>query len=67
VNDLTLKVTGHPTTEELAAVVAVLAAGGGEAEEIPAPTPSTWSDRASLLRQPLSRGPGAWAAATRSR
>jgi hypothetical protein len=55
-----LEVTGGPTPEELAAVVAVLASRGGTAEE-PEPEPtSRWADRAALLRAPLRRGPGAW-------
>ena len=58
-----LEVKGNPTPEELAAVVALLAAGGGEADEAAAPAPSPWNDRAALLRQPLRRGPGAWPAA----
>nr|WP_218849176.1 acyl-CoA carboxylase epsilon subunit [Nocardioides perillae] len=49
------------TPEEVAAIVAVVAAlGGGEA---PAPrrTPE-WSRPARGLRQPLTPGPGAWRA-----
>jgi hypothetical protein len=59
---MNLTVTGNPTPEELAAVVALLATTGGEAEEPPAPAQSAWNDRAALLRQPLRRGPGAWRA-----
>ncbi|MCH1866412.1 acyl-CoA carboxylase subunit epsilon [Nocardioides sp. CFH 31398] len=55
-------VKGDPTPEELAALVAVVAAasGGGEA---PAPRrPSEWSRPARRLRTPHQAGPGAWRA-----
>lgn len=58
-----LTVTGSPTPEELAAVVAVLAAvPAGAAVPEPAPA-SRWNDKESLLRRPLHPGPGAWQAA----
>ena len=57
-----LSVTGSPTPEELAAVVAVLSSGGGEAPSEEPSEPSRWNDRASLLRAPLHPGPGAWRA-----
>jgi len=53
---------GDPTPDELAALVAVLAAasGGGKA---PAPRrPSEWSRPARRLRTPHHPGPGAWRA-----
>ena len=55
-------VRGDATPEELAAVVAVLAAsGGGDAAEEPDTTPSLWAR--PQLRAPLPPpGPGAWAA-----
>jgi hypothetical protein len=55
-------VRGNPSPEELAALVAVIAArsaGGTDAE--PA-VRSAWTDRARLVRQPLRPGPGAWKA-----
>jgi hypothetical protein len=60
---LQVAVTGNPTPEELAAVVAVLAArpSAAPAEE-PAPV-SRWNDRAAALRNPVHPGPGAWQAA----
>jgi cytochrome c553 len=57
-------VRGTPSDEEIAAltaVVAALAAAGGETRE-PAAR-SRWSDRGALLRTPLRHGPGAWRAA----
>ncbi len=58
-----LEVTGSPTPEELAAVVAVLAAvPAGAAEPEPVAT-SRWNDRAALLRRPVHPGPDAWRAA----
>ncbi len=56
-------VSGSPTPEEIAAVVAVLAAASrarGEGEATP--TFSRWSARESLVRTPLPAGRGAWRA-----
>ena len=56
-------VRGEPTAEELAALVAVLAAKAGAAG---APEPprrlSAWTDRSLLVRRPVAHGPGAWRA-----
>ncbi|HUR14198.1 MAG TPA: acyl-CoA carboxylase epsilon subunit [Mycobacteriales bacterium] len=59
-----LDVSGSPTAEELAAVVAVLTAASATAvaDAEPAAT-SRWSDRAALLRRALPTGPDAWRAA----
>jgi hypothetical protein len=55
-------ISGNPSAEELAALIAVVAArGAGAAEPDPAP-PSPWTTRASSLRRPLVPGPGAWRA-----
>jgi hypothetical protein len=62
-------VAGNPTANEIAAVVTVLAArlgqagGADEARAVPG-TRSGWSARSAVIRGPLSRGPGAWRAAT---
>ena len=59
----TVTVTGNPTPEELAAVLAVVASSGTVVEE-PAEEPtSRWPGREALLRRPLPHGPGAWRAA----
>ena len=56
-------VRGDATPEEIAALVAVLAArGGDEASSQPRSVKNEWSDRSRLLRRPLSPGPGAWRA-----
>ena len=56
-------VRGTPTREELAAVVALVAARPAPAPEPSAPSePSRWASRAAALRRPLSPGPGAWRA-----
>jgi acyl-CoA carboxylase epsilon subunit len=56
-------VRGDATPEEIAALVAVLAArSGGEAPAPPRSVKNTWSDRSRLLRRPLATGPGAWRA-----
>ena len=52
---------GEPTPEQLAALVAVVAARGTAADEPAAPLPRPlWS--VPVLRTPLSPGPGAWRA-----
>ncbi len=58
-------VRGNPTPEELAVVVALLAArsAGSSHEEPTAPAPpSLWS--VPRLRPPLVPGPGAWRASS---
>ena len=58
-------VRGEPTPEELAALVAVLAArfaanpGPGDTA---APPASAWRDRRRYVRRPLTPGPAAWRA-----
>jgi acyl-CoA carboxylase epsilon subunit len=57
-------VAGSPTTEEIAALVAVLRALAGPASAPGAGRTirSEWSARSRLVRQPLARGPGGWRA-----
>ena len=57
-------VRGRATPEELAAVVAVLAAAGAGAESDTAPPApvSAWTDRGRLVRAPVSAGPAGWRA-----
>ncbi|MDO5502330.1 MAG: acyl-CoA carboxylase subunit epsilon [Actinomycetia bacterium] len=53
-------VRGDATPEEIAAIVAVVAAsGGGEAPE-PTVRASRWADPHSRMRQPHSHGRGVW-------
>lgn len=56
-------VRGEPTAEELAAIVAVVAAraASGGAAESPA-VRSEWNAPARQARTPLRPGPGAWRA-----
>ncbi len=54
-----VRVRGHATPEEVAAVLALLAAAGGDAEEAERPT-SRWAPRGAVVRRPLDHGPGAW-------
>ncbi|QKE85566.1 acyl-CoA carboxylase epsilon subunit [Arthrobacter sp. NEB 688] len=58
-------VHGPATAEDVAAVVAVLAAAG--AGEQPAPTgrTSTWAAHDAAVRRPVGHGPGAWHTAFR--
>ena len=53
-------VRGEPTPDELAAVVAVLAARAAADPLPPAQVRRTWA--APVLRAPLRPGPGAWRA-----
>ncbi|MDC5697670.1 acyl-CoA carboxylase epsilon subunit [Intrasporangium calvum] len=52
-------VSGNPSPEEIAALVAVLAAAGGAADEDTARTRSAWSDPAWRLVGPQARQ-GGW-------
>ncbi len=55
-------VRGNPSPEELAALLALVAARGSGAEQPEPAPPSRWASRAAGLRRPLSPGPGAWRA-----
>lgn len=55
-----IRVLGDATAEEVAAVVAVLAAATGGSEDAPEPGGSAWASHAAVLRTPVPRGPGAW-------
>ncbi|MGI8328697.1 acyl-CoA carboxylase subunit epsilon [Actinomadura scrupuli] len=57
-------VRGDATPEEIAALVAVLAARAAAAAPTgpPARRPSEWARRARLVRRPVAPGPGAWRA-----
>jgi hypothetical protein len=52
-------VRGDATPEELAALVAVLAASGGSGEAPRRPTPA-WSAHHRKVRLTLPHGPGGW-------
>jgi hypothetical protein len=56
-------VRGEPTDEELAALIAVLAARAGAARASTVDSPrrtSAWNAPAARLRRPLHPGPDAW-------
>ena len=57
-------VRGEPTEEELAALVAVLAAraAGARRPEDDTRPRSQWRSRARNIRPPIGPGPGAWRA-----
>ncbi len=57
-------VRGRPTAEELAALVAVLAARGAPEPAGPPPVPSLWRDHGARLGV-LTPGPLAWRASFR--
>jgi Acyl-CoA carboxylase epsilon subunit len=57
-------VRGEPTAEELAALVAVLAARAFVSADRPVRT-TVWSDRGRLVRRQLAPGPGAWRSSAR--
>jgi len=52
-------VRGQPTGEELAALVAVLAARAAPST-VDIPARSAWADPARRMRRPLRPGPSAW-------
>jgi hypothetical protein len=54
-------VRGEPSPEQLAALIAVVSARSGGAEQAPAPR-SLWGAPAAAHRRPLPSGPGAWRA-----
>jgi hypothetical protein len=58
-------VSGDPSSDELAAVTAVIAALAAEeaaraAAVVALPVESAWSQSRRALRQPLHAGPGQW-------
>lgn len=55
-----LRITGGATPEEVAAVVAVLAAAQGAHDGMRSRRRSLWNSRARAARPRLSPGPGAW-------
>ncbi len=60
-------VRGTLDDEELAALVAVVAARAAGAVDAPARRPRVgrWGDPRTLVRRPLAAGPGAWGSALR--
>ncbi|GGL29123.1 acyl-CoA carboxylase subunit epsilon [Phycicoccus endophyticus] len=54
-----LRVSAGATPEEVAALVLVLAAAGGE-PPAPARPVSTWAAHTTAVRAPVAHGPGAW-------
>ena len=64
-------VRGNPTAEELATVIALIAAANAEAQQQSAglerKLTSTWSRNASMLRGQIQPGPGQWKFASRTR
>ncbi|MCK9893848.1 acyl-CoA carboxylase subunit epsilon [Frankia sp. AgB32] len=53
-------IRGNATPEEIAAVVALLAARSAPAEAPPPPLRSAWADPTQALRGPLHVGAGSW-------
>ncbi|HSF98595.1 MAG TPA: acyl-CoA carboxylase epsilon subunit [Ornithinibacter sp.] len=60
-------VRGAATPEEVAALVAVLAAASGDgADSTPEAALSAWAAHGATLRRPVGHGPGAWRNSLRS-
>jgi hypothetical protein len=55
-----IRVLGHATPEEVAAIVAVLTAAAADEQPEPARAGSRWASPAGALRTPVPHGPGAW-------
>ncbi len=60
-----VRVLGPATPEDVAAVVAVLAAAGGADDRPPSGRTSTWAAHDVAMRRPVGHGPGAWQATYR--
>ena len=58
-------VSGSPSADELAVVVAVLSTTGGVAEDVPAFSP--WARKSRSIRPSLRAGYGAWRASAMPR
>ncbi len=60
-------VGGAATAEEVAALVAVLAAASGDGDgSAPEAAQSAWAAHGATLRRPVGHGPGAWRTSLRS-
>jgi hypothetical protein len=53
-------IRGNATPEEIAAIVALLAARSAPVVDTSQPVRSAWADPAQALREPLHVGAGAW-------
>ncbi|MBD3781927.1 MAG: acyl-CoA carboxylase subunit epsilon [Micrococcales bacterium] len=60
-----VRIIGPATPEDVAAVVAVLAAAGGADDRPPSGRTSTWAAHDVAMRRPVGHGPGAWQATYR--
>ncbi len=60
-----IRVTGPATPEDVAAVVAVLAAASGGSEQADTDEASPWASHAAAMRRAVGHGRGAWRASTR--
>ena len=58
-------VRGNPSAEEIAALVAVLSAAGGEVEGGSTPHTPGWVDHAAAVHAPTHNGPGGWRTSAR--
>jgi hypothetical protein len=55
-----MTITGPATAEDVAAIIAVLAATGGGSDDSPARQTSTWAAHSATMRRPVRHGPAAW-------
>jgi hypothetical protein len=62
-----LRIDGHPSAEEVAAVVAVLSAVGGEQAPAEDGRAALWSDHARAVGLAPGHGRGAWRASAQPR
>jgi hypothetical protein len=60
-------VRGDPSDDELAALIAVVAARASGSGESTPRTKSAWNDPLRLVREPVFPGPGGWTASARPR
>ncbi|MEO7421731.1 MAG: acyl-CoA carboxylase epsilon subunit [Ornithinibacter sp.] len=55
-----VRITGPATAQDVAAIIAVLAAASGGSEDADTDAGSSWASHAAAMRRPVGHGPGAW-------
>ncbi|MEO6791320.1 MAG: acyl-CoA carboxylase epsilon subunit [Ornithinibacter sp.] len=61
-----IRITGPATAQDVAAIIAVLAATSGGSDDADTDSGSPWASHAAAVRRPVGHGPGAWRSSLRS-